>query len=312
MLLCITPNPAIERTWVIPGLRLGGVFRVQEQVVLASGKGVNVARAAQILGAEVLCMGFLAGNSGRLLQDLAEQEGLKGEWIWIEGETRAAVALVNPLEEEDATLISEAGPIITLSDWERLEAAILRNAEHAELVCFSGSFSPGTPFQQFGKLIRQLQKVGKSVWVDCGGEGLATALGAGAVGIKVNTSEASVLVGFPIREMDEAIQAGMVLRRQGTQIAVITMGEKGAVFSSQAGNWWAVPPRIQRVSSVGSGDAFLAGLLIGLNNGMHPQDALRYAAAAGAANAQSLGGGKLQKEHFGAALSRVVVQRIPD
>lgn len=310
MLLCITPNPAIERTWVIPGLRLGEVFHVQEQVVLASGKGVNVARAAKILGAEVLCIGFLGGNSGRLLQDLAEREGLKGEWIWIEGETRAAVALVDPLDEGDATLISEAGPIITLFDWERLETAILRNAEHTELICFSGSFSPGTPFERFGVLIRQLQKAGKSVWVDCGGEGLVAALDAGAVGVKVNTSEASVLVGFSIREVDEAIRAGMVLRRQGAQIAVITMGEKGAVFSSQSGNWLAIPPRVRRVSSVGSGDAFLAGLMVALNKKMHPQEALCYAAAAGAANAQSLGGGVMQKEHFCAALSQVIVRQI--
>ena len=40
---------------------------------------------------------------------------------------------------------------------------------------------------------------------------------------------------------------------------------------------------------VASGDAFLAGLLAGFADGLDPPGALRRAAAAGAANTQSLG-----------------------
>ncbi len=310
MLLCVTPNPSIERTWVIPNLCLGEVFRVQDQVVLASGKGVNVARTAKILGADVFCVGFLAGFCGRYLEKLAEQEGLRGEWVWVQGETRHAIALVNPLNEEDATLISETGPTIKLSDWGRLRTAVLNHLNQAEMVCFSGSFPIGTSFEQFHDLIHDIQDAGVPVWVDSEREGLEMALKAKIMGIKVNTREASAVVGFPIREIPDATQAGSLLLKKGVQMAVITLGSRGAVLVTENGNFLAIPPTVKRFSSVGSGDAFLAGLMTALIKGVHPSEALRYATAAGAANTQTLGGGNLRLDDYFAALERVVIEKL--
>src|ERR1035437_3087011 len=113
MILCIAPNVTLERTWVVPNYRPGGVFRVKELLVLPSGKGINVARAIQTLGGEPLGMGFVAGHIGALIADLAAQQSLPCSWTWIEGETRIAVAVVDPeVPDSDATLISEAGPTI--------------------------------------------------------------------------------------------------------------------------------------------------------------------------------------------------------
>jgi tagatose 6-phosphate kinase len=311
MILCVTPNPAVERTWIIPGLKLGEVFRVQEYIVLASGKGINVARAMRILGEEPLCMGLLAGNTGRLIESLAEQEGLKGKWTWIEGESRVAVVMVDPQNPEcDATLISEAGPSITENDWRCFSAEILDNSTQAKLVCFSGSFPRGTPMDEFGNLIQQLESAGKPVWVDCGGVGLAMAVQSQATGIKVNISEASSLVKFPVSTVSDASQAGVVLRRQGVKYAMITLGEAGAVLVSEEGVWWSSSPKIERLSSVGSGDAFFAGFIIQLAHGVQPAEALKFATAAGAANALSLGGGLLKREDFNDALGQVKVERI--
>ncbi len=311
MLLCVTPNPAVERTWVIPGVKLGGVFRVQEYVVLASGKGVNVARTVKILGGSPLCMGLLAGNTGRLIESLAEQEGLNARWTWIEGESRVAVVIVDPLNPEcDATLISEAGLSITKKDWRRFAADIWDSSKQAKLVCFSGSFPPGTPMGEFGNLIRRLETAGNPVWVDCGGEGLAMAVKSRATGVKVNTSEASSLLKFSVSTVSEAVQAGIILRRQGVKHAIITLGEEGAVLVSPEGCWWASSPKIQRISSVGSGDAFFAGLIMQLGCEVPPAEALKFATAAGAANALTLGGGMLNREDFTAALGQVRVERI--
>ena len=60
--LCLTPNPALDRTLTVSDLRLGTVARAPSARVAAGGKGVNVARALAALGTEPLCMGRSGGG----------------------------------------------------------------------------------------------------------------------------------------------------------------------------------------------------------------------------------------------------------
>lgn len=310
-ILCISPNIALERTWVIPGLRLGGVFRVKEEVLLASGKALNAARAIRTLGGQPLAMGFLAGHTGRQVQALAEAEGLDGEYVWIEGETRVAAALVDDQPGAgDATLISERGPQTGEADWARLGEAAARHAPGAGAACLSGSVPPGTPPEAFIALVRRVQAAGCPVWVDSSGAGLQAGVRAGAAGIKANASEIGELLGMRIEDIERAREAAGKLRAMGAGSAVVTLGAGGAVMATGEGVWAAWPPRVKRVSTVGSGDVFLGGLLLGLVNGEGPDEALRKATAAGAANARTLGGGRFTREHFGEAFEQVRVERL--
>ncbi len=64
MILCITPNPAVDRTILLPSLVVGRIHRAQNILVAEGGKGLNVARTIRRLGGEPLCMGFLGGHNG--------------------------------------------------------------------------------------------------------------------------------------------------------------------------------------------------------------------------------------------------------
>src|SRR4029450_5688752 len=81
-ILCVTPNPAVDRTLEVPHLRTGTTMRATSARAAAGGKGVNVARALSTLGARALCMGPLGGANGRIVADLAAAEGLAGKWTW--------------------------------------------------------------------------------------------------------------------------------------------------------------------------------------------------------------------------------------
>src|SRR5678815_4464903 len=105
MILCITPNPAIDRTLLVPNLTLGNVQRAQQTIVAAGGKGLNVARAIRTLGGEAVAMGFAGGHAGRLLGDLAQAEGLDSSWTWTNSETRTCTILIR--QDGDATEIDE-------------------------------------------------------------------------------------------------------------------------------------------------------------------------------------------------------------
>ena len=106
-ILCVTPNPALDRTLDVPDLRIGDTARAYGARVAAGGKGVNVARGLAALGGRPLYMGPLGGASGRILAGLAEAEGLEAAWTWCEVETRTCVILVGPAGR--ATVVNEPG-----------------------------------------------------------------------------------------------------------------------------------------------------------------------------------------------------------
>jgi 1-phosphofructokinase family hexose kinase len=292
MILCVTPNPAVDRTLVVPRIHVGEVMRAQESMIAAGGKGLNVARVARALGGEIICAGFLGGHSGRLVAELAEREGLGGAWTWIAGETRTCVIVIEP-GGHDATVFNETGPTTTPEDWRRLIAEVPQRAANSAAVCVSGSLPPGSGPRDYAGLLAALRPAERPVWVDTSGPALGAALEVPGVAIKVNGSEAAGLVGSPIERPDQAAAAARALAGRTGGPVVLTLGGAGAVLADAAGTWHAQPPALRIVSTVGSGDAFLAGLVLSLTRGAPLPEALRRAAAAGAANALLVGGGRI-------------------
>src|SRR5512140_2395370 len=143
MILCLTPNPAIDRTLLLPGLTAGNVHRAETVIVAAGGKGLNVARAIRTLGGKSLSMGFTGGHAGRLLADLAQREGLDASWTWVDSETRTCTILVPA--SGDATVINEPGLPVSDLDWERLREDIRSSFAGNDLMCISGSWPPQSP-----------------------------------------------------------------------------------------------------------------------------------------------------------------------
>ena len=311
MILCVTPNPALDRTVTAPGLRLGQVARATHSFTAAGGKGLNVARVARALGGAALCAGLLGGHSGRLLAELAEREGLPAAWTWFAGETRTSVILIDP-QGGDATVVNEPGPPVAAEDWARLTADVRRAAAGSEYVCLSGSLPPGSTAELLAELLRSLVADGRRVWVDTSGAALAAALVVDAVGVKVNGAEAGEIAGRPIEHPAAALAAARELRRGAGGPTVLTLGGRGAVMLADSGAWHAQPPAVRVVSSVGSGDAFFAGLVLGLARGLGEPEALRQAAAAGAANALTVGGGRLAPGDFSAILEQTTLARIAE
>lgn len=283
-IVCVTPNAALDRTLLVSGYRAGRVLRAGEVITSAGGKGINVARAAAVLGADVMCAGLLAGHTGRLTAELASREGLDSVWTWIDGETRTTTIVVDS-DSGDATVINEPGPEVTSADWNRLRSNVARAARRAEAVCICGSMPPGCPRDGLTKLVQDVRPAARAVWVDTSGAALEEALRCQPTGIKVNADELAEIVEQPIRDARQAVAAARDVQRSGVPHVVVTMGPDGAVMVDERGAWWARPPELRIVSAVGSGDAFLAGLLVSLLQDQPGVHALRRATAAGSASA---------------------------
>ena len=306
MILCVSPNAAIDRIIVVPDFKPFEVNRATSAVDAAGGKGVNAARAIKNLRGDVVCAGFLAGESGRRVVQLAKATGLEGEWTWIDGETRTCTIVVDP-HSGRSTVVNESGPTVTVENWKQLQRDVLVVAAGAECICVCGSAPPGTQEAFYADFLRGLQQLSIPIWVDASGMTLRAAVAVPGVGIKVNHEEIGALVGRPIENAQDALEVAQTLRKGGANMVIVTLGASGAVIAHEDGQWWAKPPTIRAVSGVGSGDSFTAGFAVAATNGETMPEALRWAAAAGAANALSIGPGQFEYADFERILAETTV-----
>jgi len=310
MIITITPNTALDRIEIVPSLIPGKVLRSKSLTLSAGGKGVNVARAIKNLGGEATCTGFLGGHTGRQHAELVNQEGFPATWTWISGETRAAIVVVDEATGE-TTVINEEGPVVTKSDWDRLQAEVLKLAEIAEAVCLSGSLPLGLGPEAYTELIDALVRKRQHVWVDSSGSALQAAVESCPTVVKINGLEAAGLLSWrEFQDIPTAAQAAQTIQQGGLSQVVLTLGRHGAVLASDAGTWYACPPQIKAICPIGSGDAFLGGLVLARLNHSPDPEALRQAVAAGSANTLSVGGGKFTRQEFELVLAQTMVKKL--
>src|SRR5512141_831144 len=111
MILCVCPNPALDRIQVVDRLTPGAVHRATQVMLIADGKGLNVARAAKAFGCGGTSAGVMGGQTGRQVAARAAAGGIEGAWTEVEGDTRTDVLIVDG--EGVATVINEPGPVVT-------------------------------------------------------------------------------------------------------------------------------------------------------------------------------------------------------
>jgi tagatose 6-phosphate kinase len=310
MIVTVTPNTALDRIEIVPSLAPGKVLRSTSLTLSAGGKGVNVARTIKILGGEAICTGFLGGYTGRQHAELVKQENLPAAWTWIDSETRAAIVIVDEATGE-TTVINEEGPAVTPFDWDRMQAEVLKQAEKAEAVCVSGSLPLGLDAEAYTELVKALNRVRRRVWVDSSGAALQAAVKSHPTVVKVNGLEAAGLLGWrEFQDVSSAAKAARTIQQSGLSQVVLTLGKLGAVLASDAGIWYACPPKIHAICPIGSGDAFLGGLVYAWLNHSADPDMLCQAAAAGSANTLSVGGGKFTHQEFESVLAQTTVKKI--
>ncbi|MCX6017471.1 MAG: 1-phosphofructokinase family hexose kinase [Chloroflexi bacterium] len=300
MIICVTPNAAIDLTIQLSELHVNAVQRAQESIAVAGGKGVNVARVVQLLGGTAMNCAFLGGAAGRYFVELATHENLSGRWTWVDGETRICVMLAQP-QHGDATVVNGQGMVVDAAAWMRMRDDVLAAAQDptASSVCFCGSLPPGSPVDAFADVVRASIASGRRTWVDTSGAALRAVLGVAGASVKVNRAEFSDALGVPLQHLADI---GRVARRlidtNGLSVVAVTLGSEGAVLATVSGAWAAAAPQVPLVSSVGSGDAMLAGVAYGFERSLSPAEALRCGVAAGSANVMSLGGGRFDVADF--------------
>lgn len=304
--LTVTLNAAVDKTYRVEGFCLDRVFRVESGRIVAGGKGINVARVLHTLGVPVVATGFLGGHNGAFILDSLKHEGIRGDFVWTQGESRVCLAVIDPIGGTQ-TELNEIGPHIHPSEVADLECKLADLLPRFAFVTLCGSAPPGVPADFYARVIRLAHAHGTQVVLDSSGELLKQGVASVPWMVKPNRVELSHVFGREPRDEHEAVEMAHRLREKGIAVVVTTLGKQGALLVSEEGAWLARPPEVEFVSAVGSGDSMLAAMLYAVTIGMAPPDVLRWGVAAGAANAAVFGAGFCTREQIEVLLPKVEV-----
>jgi tagatose 6-phosphate kinase len=310
-LVGVALNAAIDKTVAVDRLDTGAIHRPEVLATLPGGKAANVARAANRLGMSSSVVGVVGGYAGSWFEEALARRGIPARLVRVSGETRTCLSVLDR-STGDLTEFYEPGVTLPLSAWPEVEGALgeaLGTTARPAVVVLAGSLPPGAPLDAYARLTRVAGADGAEVVIDIAGEPLRLALPERPWLVKVNAPEAGETTGVATNELAGVVIAARRLREEGAKQVLVTRGRHGAVFIGDE-SWLAGPPPEVGPYSVGSGDALLAGCLVALGEGRSLPEALRFATAAGAANALTPGQGDLDPADVDRIVERCVIERL--
>jgi len=272
----VTLNPAIDQTVRVGGFTTGRVNTVKEDRSHPGGKGVNVASALSDYGFRVVVTGFLGRDNASSFEALFTRKGIDDRFVRIPGRTRVGIKITDPILNE-TTDINFPGPPLSPGDAEQLAQRIA--GIEAEWFVLAGSLPPGLPVTIYRDLTRSLKARGCKVAVDASGAPLALALDARPDLIKPNVHELEAMVGIRLQDEQEVIEAARGLVARGVGLVVVSMGPDGACYVTLDQSLVARPYSVKVLSTVGAGDAMVAGTLAGRLHSLCLADTARMGTA---------------------------------
>lgn len=286
MIYTVTFNPALDYVVRMESFRAGEVNRTASEELQLGGKGINVSTVLRNLGVESVALGFLAGFTGRALEDGLHKSGIRTDFIWLDsGLTRINVKIKGETETE----INGRGPDI---GEEALEAMFrkLDRLEAGDVLVVSGSIPATLPSDIYERILARLEGRGIHAVVDATRDLLCNVLPYKPFLIKPNNLELGEIFGRELKSDEKIRDCAAQLQQRGARNVLVSMAGDGSLLLDETGACHRLGvPKGKVLNSVGAGDSMVAGFLAGwLEKGDYAY-AHRLGAAAGSATAFSVG-----------------------
>ena len=279
---------------------------------MAGGKGGNVARALKKLGQPVIATGVAGGPTGTRIVEHLTEEGILNDFVRIREESRTSTAVIDPTSGEQ-TEINERGPNVSDGELELFVDKLLYLAKGAAVCVFAGSLPRGVDAGLYGRLIEEMRRLGVTTLIDSEGEPLLLATRGAPDVVTPNEIEAEGLVGHEFADEDDRRRALGEMVEMGAREAIMTLADGCLAVLGDGTDrslYRATLEPLEPVSSVGSGDAFLAGFVAARYGGRDPDRCLRFAVACGAESTQHFGAGRLEQRDVERLVSEVQVETL--
>jgi 1-phosphofructokinase family hexose kinase len=283
LILTVTLNPAIDLTYSVDRLAFEDRSYINSKVEAAGGRGINAARVLTNLGAETLAMMPSGGATKQRFDTDLARLGFRYETVAIEQAIRTNLIVT---DKQGLTVkLNERGPQISPAELDTFTEAVERHLPTVDWLLICGSLPPGVEIEFYRKLIRLAKARKISTLVDTEGEFLQEILDEGPTVVIPNQSEAEHLLNKALITRGQFLDAVERIQRMGADMAVLSLGNRGAVAFNGEQVYEIIPPRVEAVSPIGAGDALDAAFAWAMSLGKTFADAARWGVAAGTASA---------------------------
>ena len=282
MIYTVTFNPSLDYYVKVNNLKSGIVNRTSTEYITVGGKGLNVSLALKELGNPSYALGFVAGFTGRAIDEKVSALGLEHEFLEVEGQSRINVKIKSTTETD----INGTGALVTEDDVARLTKRLKALLKDGDWLIICGSVPPPLDDRTYENLLKKIKTVKNiNVVVDACGGLLTNTLKYRPFLIKPNIFELSEIFGLKTLPNTKEIAAcARTLQKQGARNVIVSRGSDGAVMVTETDQAMYVrAARGQLVNSVGAGDSMIAGFIHEYLASGNYFSALNFATAAGSA-----------------------------
>lgn len=284
MILTVTLNPLLERRMIFHSINLGGDYRCRKEFFTAGGKGINVSRQLNQFGMKNHSFTFLGGNNGKILRHCLTEDKIEFTVVSSRSETRSADLII----EEDTkrlTTFFGANSYITQAEASEFKTKLEKMIQNCSAVVLSGSSPCPETDDIFPYAIQLAHEYDKTSILDTYGLHLKKCLDAAPTIIHNNVTELEKSLNINLQSEESKIDFLMQLYKKGIKLSFITDGSRPAYAAKFDYIHKIESPKIDVVDATGSGDAFVAGIVYGMENSTVFDEMIKSAAALGAANA---------------------------
>lgn len=284
MILTLTINPALDRNVTVDRLAFEDRGYILSTGESPGGRGINASRLIHMFETKTLAIATAGGATGKRFESMSGMFGFPMQLVKIAGETRTNMTVT---DKQGLTVkLNELGPTLTDAELDRVAVAVEKALGDASWFMICGSLPPGVPPHFYTHLIELAHKKKVKTLLDTDGDGLLHGMEARPSVVTPNQGEAERLLNRALITRTHLVDALQKILGMGAESVVLSLGSRGAIAHSGKEMMEAIPPRIDAVCPIGSGDALAAAFVWAMDKGRHFIDAVRWGVSAGTASAK--------------------------
>jgi 1-phosphofructokinase family hexose kinase len=284
LIVTLTLNPAIDHTITVDHLAFEDRSYIQASSESAGGRGLNSSRVIHAFGGKTLAVTIAGGETGQRLRGFLRNEGFSSRVVTVRSDIRTNLTIT---DRRGLTVnLNERGPELTRAEVGKVARSVASVLDRADWLLLCGSVPPGVPSTIYANLISAARKKRVRTLLHASGEALREGIAAKPAVVMPNQSEAERLLGRSLLTRAQSFEAAAEIATLGPSSVVLSLGSRGAVAAFSNEVFEAIPPLVEAVCPIGSGDALTAAYAWRMNKGrVAPEEALRWGVAAGTASA---------------------------
>lgn len=284
LIVTLTVNPAIDHTISVDRLAFEDRAYINSRRDSAGGRGINAACVVHSFGGQSLAIFPSGGKNGKRLEEFVSTYGFPTVAVPVRHEIRTNLTIT---DKQGLTVnLNEAGPQLEKSEVDRLEKAVQKSLDGAAWLLLCGSLPPGVPSGFYARLIGMARRKKVKTLLDTDGEAFREGVEAAPTAVAPNQQEAERLLNRALVTRNHFLDAAERIRAMGPEMVVLSLGSRGAMGAVEGAIIEAIPPRVDVLCPIGSGDALAAAFAWSMERDSDFKDAIRWGVATGTASAR--------------------------